>query len=287
MNGQDFPALYGAANQLSLDAQNHFFKVLFINLCALVCAAALSVFNLPYVGIAYAQVFVLLISLGCTVYLGAIRPEKLWYGGRALAESVKTITWRYMMRAEPYNMPDSDARSLFIDVLRRLVDSNKEVSKQTIDVGTGIQISDFMTSIRDAPFVARKEYYKDKRISDQMEWYQGKASINNRRARQYFIGLCVVNIIAIVFAIVKISCPSAQFWPTDIFVALAASVMAWTQAKRFRELSASYALTAHEISLIREQLFHIFSEAKFSDFIGDAENAFSREHTQWIARRDV
>ena len=26
---------------------------------------------------------------------------------------------------------------------------------------------------------------------------------------------------------------------------------------------------------------------KFSEFISDAENVFSREHTQWLARRDM
>lgn len=29
------------------------------------------------------------------------------------------------------------------------------------------------------------------------------------------------------------------------------------------------------------------TDEKFSVFVGDAENAFSREHTQWVARKDV
>ena len=58
------------------------------------------------------------------------------------------------------------------------------------------------------------------------------------------------------------------------------------QAKRFSELAASYALAAHEISLIADQALTPATAYDFSVFVGDAENAFSREHTQWVARKD-
>ncbi|MBD3707460.1 hypothetical protein IE983_23415 [Enterobacter hormaechei] len=49
-------------------------------------------------------------------------------------------------------------------------------------------------------------------------------------------------------------------------------------------MSASYILTAHEIGVIKNRR-HMFQVSDFSSFIRDAETAFSREHTQWIARR--
>ena len=52
-------------------------------------------------------------------------------------------------------------------------------------------------------------------------------------------------------------------------------------------VAASYALAAHEIGLIKEQSLLPDTPEKFSLFVGDAENAFSREHTQWVARKDV
>lgn len=58
------------------------------------------------------------------------------------------------------------------------------------------------------------------------------------------------------------------------------------QAKRFTELSTSYALTANEIALIREDAYGLEEDVELSKFVGDAENAFSREHTQWEARKD-
>ena len=60
------------------------------------------------------------------------------------------------------------------------------------------------------------------------------------------------------------------------------------QAKRFSDLAASYALAAHEIGFINEQAGRVGNdEEKFSSFVADAETAFSREHTQWVARRDA
>ncbi|MBD3699151.1 SLATT domain-containing protein [Enterobacter hormaechei] len=70
----------------------------------------------------------------------------------------------------------------------------------------------------------------------------------------------------------------------SILTTIASSLVGWIQ-KRYSELSASYILTAHEIGVIKEQASYVSSESDFSSFIRDAETAFSREHTQWIARR--
>ena len=81
--------------------------------------------------------------------------------------------------------------------------------------------------------------------------------------------------------------PQFEYWPTDLLGSCAAALLAWIQAKRFGELSTSYNLAAHEIALIRERAADIREEREFSIFVGDAENAFSREHTHWAARRDA
>ena len=59
------------------------------------------------------------------------------------------------------------------------------------------------------------------------------------------------------------------------------------QAKKFSELAASYTLAAHEINIIKSLSLEEMTEEEFSIFVGDAENAFSREHTQWVARKDI
>jgi len=107
-------------------------------------------------------------------------------------------------------------------------------------------------------------------------------------AIQYFFWILIgVNIIAVICTALRMIYIELAFWPTDVFVAIAASILSWMQAKRFSELAASYTLASHEIGLIKEQSLLPDTHEKFSLFVGDAENAFSREHTQWVARKDV
>jgi len=68
---------------------------------------------------------------------------------------------------------------------------------------------------------------------------------------------------------------------------LAAVLLSWLQVKQHQELSQSYAIAANDINLILSQEPYVDSDNKLEKFIADSENAFSREHTLWIARRDV
>ena len=66
-----------------------------------------------------------------------------------------------------------------------------------------------------------------------------------------------------ILAILKVAEIDPIYLPVDVLVTLAASILSWMQAKRFTELSASYALTAHEIGFINGQLATIDSEDNF------------------------
>jgi hypothetical protein len=144
-----------------------------------------------------------------------------------------------------------------------------------------------MVDVRRMRLADRVALYEKGRVQDQHDWYNRKARSNQRSASLWFVALIALNLGALGFAAGKVATPATDYWPTDILVAAAASVMAWIQTKRFQELAASYTLTAHEIGLLRIALPTPPTEDKFSVYVGDAENAFSREHTQWQARRDA
>src|SRR5690606_29456670 len=125
------------------------------------------------------------------------------------------------------------------------------------------------------PLEKRKAIYAAERIKDQLVWYAKKASLNKKTANNFFWALIALNTVAVLCAVLRIRFVEVRFWPTDVFVVAAASLLGWMQAKRFSELAASYALAAHEIGLIREQALSADSDEAFSRFVGDAENAFS------------
>lgn len=287
MQEQDFPALYRSADGLSLSSQICFFRALKVHLLLLVIAAILSIVSIPHWTVAALQLLALLGALGCSIYLFSIRPDKFWYAGRAVAESIKTVTWRYVCRAEPFHGDDANARNIFRETLKAVVEQNRELCQSLSEHLDGAQITVVMEQMRGRSLEERKATYASDRIGNQLSWYAKKAAFNRCMSKGFFWALIATNSVAVVCAALRIAIVDQPFWPTDVFVAAAASLLSWMQAKRFSELAASYALAAHEISLIKEQSLLSDTDDKFSLFVGDAENAFSREHTQWVARKDV
>ena len=286
MEEKDFPALYRSADSLSMKSQKHFFCALGTHLLVLIIVTLLPlIFSQTPVSYAI-QAVVLLFALGCSIYLAKERPDRYWYAGRAVAESIKTITWRYISKAEPFQATDEIAKIEFRNSLKSIVEQNKDICQQLTDYLADEQITSVMQNNRSRNLEERKKYYQEHRIKNQLSWYAKKAKFNKDKARIFFWILIISNIISVILAVAKIVYPTTSF-PIDVFIAISASLLSWIQAKRYTELSASYALTAHEISLINEQSLNATTDEEFSIFVGDAENAFSREHTQWVARRDV
>jgi hypothetical protein len=287
MKENDFPLLYRSADDASKKAQKKFLWALGGNLTLLVVAAAMSVANVQTSCFALIQMGPLVGTLLLTLYLAVMRPQRIWYGTRALAESVKTVSWRYVMRAEPFTRDEGTDRDHFKGSLTDIFTTNSNISAHAVTMTSGSQITQEMTRVRNLPLQQRIDLYEVDRVADQQGWYRRKARLNQRASTLWFSGLIVMNVLALGFAAAKVAHPTFNYWPTDILVAAAASVMAWIQTKRFQELAASYTLTAHEIALLRITLPNPPTSDKFSKYVGDAENAFSREHTQWRARRDV
>ncbi|MBD8119958.1 DUF4231 domain-containing protein [Pseudomonas lutea] len=286
MKESDFPGIYQAADTLSGNAQAHFFTALVLNLLSLVLAAVVSVVNYPHWASAVVQAVLLAGAMASSVYLALVRPERLWYSGRAVAESIKTLVWRYVSRAEPFHEADDVSKTLLLEKLKQVVKQNKAISDKLITHLKEKQISDMMVQLRSGSFDERRNTYIQHRINDQLAWYEKKATFNKRASSRFFATLVLINAIALLCALIKIANVQYQYFPTDILIAIAASLLTWMQAKRFSELSASYALTANEIGIVREQADDLVSDGALSSFVGDAENAFSREHTQWVARKD-
>ena len=178
------------------------------------------------------------------------------------------------------------AQAEFRNKLKQIYKQNKSICQKFIEHLGESQTTDKMNEIRELPLQERIDFYKQYRIQEQLLWYQKKSKFNTEKASLFFWLLIAANFIALILSIFKIKYGDLVL-PIDVMIAIAGGLLSWIQAKRFTELSASYALTAREIGFINEQFATIDSEDNFSKFIGDAENAFSREHTQWAARRDV
>ena len=289
MKENDFPALYNSADCASLEAQRNYFNALRLYLILLISAAFVS-FKWPQdVYGAIASVTLFLLTLGILVWLKVQKPEDIWYNGRAVAESVKTRTWRWIMKAEPYDktINEEQAQKELLSDLKAILDQNRSLSsflKWSPILGEAI--SEKMITIRSLSWEERLVIYKNDRVDNQSVWYSTKSLFNKRRAKQWFAASIVFHSIAILMLLYRIKDPKASL-PIEVVAAAASAVLTWVQAKKHNELNSSYALAAHEIILIKGEAVMVQGDSHLSDFVINSESAFSREHTQWIARKSV
>ena len=288
MDHQNYPALYIAASEASKIAQDNVLLFYKLNSFLLIVAAALSLIGVQNACLAIISALVFIASLLVYIYGRSQNFQGRWYKARALAESIKTATWRLVMSAEPFNSPER-IQNLedFSKLLDELLVENKGIGAQLAGNPAELpQITPKIIELLDKNYEEKREFYLEKRIKDQRSWYAMKSGQNYNSSKNYLIVLCVIYGIAIILVLVRIAIPTMTFVPVDVLAVVASSIIGWTQIKRFDELTSSYSLTAYEIGVIEGRFLNVKDSEHLSRFVKDAENAFSREHTQWAARRD-
>lgn len=245
-------------------------------------------------------------------YLGALfiavtvarqNPQRLWYDGRAVAESVKTLVWKYAVRADSYQPPPRklpDAERLYDVQLSGILgefDTDLVSPGVTEELSTWRaparhpQITDTMEKLREQPLPVRREVYLRERVQSQRQWYQAKA-VQCRNATRRVGRLAVVLPAAGLLLAVLRALGEFSFDALGAISAVAASVSAWAQLRQYRPQAAAYTLAAAELSKVEAQLASVDlsaadSEETWARLARDAEDAISREHTTWQARREV
>lgn len=210
------------------------------------------------------------------------QPERLWYQGRAFAESAKTLSWRYAVGAEPFpvSMSVERARELFRS---RLQDVSHEFDEAVIVASSDRLASETMEQLRAEPFPVRRSAYLEGRTVQQHRWYAAKAAFNLRAATAWRIFLVSAEIVAVVLAALRVF----GEWDVDfagILAAVIASGAAWVAIKQYSSLAAAYSTTARELAIQADRLRAV-TERDWPRVVADAEEAISREHTLWVASR--
>jgi len=288
MEAEDYPSLYQSANNASVSTQKLYTTAIRFYLILLILGAVFSKYAPKDVFWSIVSAIVLITTLALSIYQAFKRYDKIWYNGRAVAESVKTRTWRFIMRAEPYENADTIdiVKKRFISDTNEILKENKELGSYLDDECSSNCITEKMFKIRAMDLVDRIDYYRTKRIDNQRLWYATKAKWNKRQSLILFCVMVGANFLAIIFVILQVASPKNNYFPVEPLIVVAGSALTWMQVKRFQDLSTSYNLTAHEITIIRQNSDFVKDELSLSDFVKDSENAFSREHTQWVARKD-
>lgn len=280
------PALYKSADKLSSDSQKEYLNTLRMEYSLLIVCSAMSINQVSFSAYYYLYTFLFVLALASFVWRFMQKPERTWYQGRALAESVKTSAWRFAMKAAPFD--DTNDANDIADFRRRLqgvISANKFAGEKLSDeFAAEEQVTKSMLEWRNLDLPSRINLYDQYRILDQRNWYARKSRLNKIVGRRWVASCILIYALAIISSLTRANYPSITWAPTELLITVASSIVGWIQIKRYTELRSSYALTAHEIGLIHSDLTTIKEETEFSKFVNEAEQAFSREHTQWVAR---
>ncbi|WP_308122395.1 DUF4231 domain-containing protein [Streptomyces sp. TRM70350] len=149
------------ADSLSLSGQRAYLLGTRLRLTLAVCSAILAVgtFSVGAVDLASLAVAVaFLVTLLIELWLLATKPERNWYDGRALAESVKTLTWKYAVGAQPYTLSctPEEGELCFIENIESLI---REMPSDSIVLASPVRISERIREVRDSPLDARRSVY--------------------------------------------------------------------------------------------------------------------------------
>ena len=262
------------------------------NLVSMIIASVLSIYNYQltesklYVYVI--SFLLLLLSLVLTIILKTKKYEDIWYQGRALAESCKTLTWRFVCCSEyfEYALPIQDAKNRFVERIRELAKEFQELSQVMNSKTLNLPIiTDKMIEIRDYNLQKRKDYYIQNRIEDQKGWYANKAEYNLERYNLWFWIIILSQSLAIISIVALIKFPDNNWNFVGALTTISASALSWLQLKQHQELKQAYTTATQELNFIDTLSEQVSTEDELSKFVLDSENAISREHTLWLAQR--
>ncbi|KAB2380253.1 DUF4231 domain-containing protein [Actinomadura montaniterrae] len=283
----EFPASFLAADRHAQVGQQRLLTATGVRLVALVSAAVFGALSLKsgHVDLAaFGAATALIVALVTEVYLLTVRPDRHWYAARAMAESVKSLAWRYLVGGRPFTRGSEDGHHADELLLRRfgsITDALRGVVVAPPPEG-GLQITGAMRQVRAMSLDERRHAYTMGRINDQRSWYASRALLNERRAARWSVVLAVVEAIGLVCAVLK----AAQVINIDlagVAGGLAAAGVAWLQTRQHHQLASAYAVAAQELADIASRVDWPETEAEWAHFVDEAEEAISREHTLWWA----
>ena len=192
INDNDFPSLYQSADQSAIQMQRKYFRFRLWYLIFLILASGVGSITsmIPEDNTIWFSVsMVIILFTGFVINIGSyvLKYDEKWFNCRAIAESVKTATWRYMMKATPFE-EDNLSGQEFTSKIREIKDHKQVALKILVpyqDPETEL-ISNAMRNIRDMNLEERKNLYLKSRLIDQKTWYTKKAVPT---LRQKIIGL--------------------------------------------------------------------------------------------------
>jgi SMODS and SLOG-associating 2TM effector domain 1/SMODS and SLOG-associating 2TM effector domain 3 len=213
----------------------------------------------------------------------AAQPERDWYAGRAIAESMKTLAWRYAVQGNPFGpeLSGSAADELLFERIGEVLTKGRD----RITISAEAIVTPTMRELRKSSLSIRRASYMRYRTQDQRGWYSENAERNATRARNWRYALLAGELLAVVLAALSLAL-DLKVDVAGITAALVAAGAAWLSLKQHSQLASAYRIAAAELAL-QEAILEQAAALAWPQAVADAEEAISREHTMWLASRGI
>ena len=294
----DYPSLYTASDTAANKAKQKYYRLLGAQLTIFVLsffAGELSSKGNPF--FSRVSVFLLCTSLIVSWINRAQHYDKAWYESRAVAEAIKTLSWRYMMQAEPF-ASDQDsiaAPRSFVTELQQIRKTHPGAATDLTDFAASpTVVSPYMDQVRHADWQTRKQRYLQERLEPERLWYETNARSSSSQSERWLWLVIVLQVLALFFAVVKPFGVVKPFWhvsllnPVSFLMMIASTITGWSQAKRYDEAAHSYASVAQALGDF-QGMATIEGEdpVSFANFVAKVEQSIAKERTTWSIKKSL
>lgn len=213
--------------------------------------------------------------------LDAARDE--WFDGRSVAESIKSLSWQFMLRLPPFdgdlNTASKEFERLVLEIAR-----SPAADEHPSFVQEPVGPTGKMALVFQQPETVRQTIYIRDRLEPQIGWYAKESKRSVRLSRYWSWAGTVAQATTLGIGLYAISSPNGLSL-VGLLATISASTTAWTQLKRYDETAKGYGLARDELQRIHDELASPASRRSTMALLLAAETAVSREHKVWIDRR--
>lgn len=294
LRSPEYPEIYNESDLCAIDSQRKHFRLFKLKIGLLIAVSIVTSVSastaLGFAGLGLIIAIVLLALTFLTLIIELRRFDRIWFSARAIAETVKKESWLFMMKAKPYERDTESAMRIFLDNLRKVMESQSQISSElSAHLRGSPQVTETMREVRNESITGRLDAYLAHRVHDQCVWYGNRSKSNKDLETKWFVLTWIFQFLAVSFAFIVFLLNNPVLNPVGILTTTAAAVLSWMSVRSYRELSQSYGLVRQELSILEEQAKQLppTNEEELDEFVQEVERAISKEHTIWLGRRIV
>lgn len=275
------PAPYASASRASKQGQDWFKRLTWVALALLVVASAGGLVAAEWGG--WLSLIAFLGSIVLTALAVYRKTEQDWYDGRAAAESIKSLTFKYAVGGEPFGIVTEHPDRRFTDAIARLTSELKQLGSAVKSSDTAPAL-DRLRDLRATPLATRQAAYREQRLEDQASWYVTRAGEHRSTARRWRVVMFASQLLGATGAALK-GLGLIEVDALSLLATIAAAAAGWIAAGDYIETARAYDFAAIELQQALETFGSVNDEKEWARYVADCEQAMSREHTMWLARR--